>query len=266
MSDAEKPRRIRDPVHGLIVFCEDKSDFQNETDRIAWSLLNTFEFQRLRRIRQLGFSELVYPGATHSRFAHSIGVYHTARKLIAVIHRRQGCVDEKRAREVLLAALLHDIGHGPFSHSFEEIAKALGRKKRHEAWSAEIVEGDTEVNLKLHNADRTLPESIGKVLRATEPEDIYATVVSSQFDADRLDYVQRDRLMTGVDTAHIDLDWLFDCLEVGTITMNETEPDEAQCLFLNAKGMPVAEDYLVARFRLAQKDSGQGKTGRRRAG
>ena len=185
MSDAEKPRRIRDPVHGLIVFCEDKSDFQNETDRIAWSLLNTFEFQRLRRIRQLGFSDLVYPGATHSRFAHSIGVYHTARKLIAVIHRRQGCLDERRAREVLLAALLHDIGHGPFSHSFEEIAKALGRKKRHEAWSAEIVEGDTEVNLKLHNADRTLPESIGKVLRATEPEDIYATVVSSQFDADR---------------------------------------------------------------------------------
>ena len=120
MNDKET-QRIRDPVHGLIVFGGGNDAHQNETDRIAWRLLNTREFQRLRRIRQLGFSDLVYPGATHSRLAHAIGVYHTARRLIEVIRRRQDETheDKERERVVLLAALLHDIGHGPFSHVFE---------------------------------------------------------------------------------------------------------------------------------------------------
>ena len=87
MNDRE-PRRIRDPVHGLIVFGDGNDKAQNETDQIAWRLLNTPEFQRLRRIRHLGFSDLVYPGATHSRFAHAVGVYYTARRVIEVIRRR----------------------------------------------------------------------------------------------------------------------------------------------------------------------------------
>ena len=249
--DDAKPRRIRDPVHGLVVFCEGKSRLQDDTDRIAWRLLNTGEFQRLRRIRQLGFSDLVYPGATHSRFAHSIGVYHTARQLIEIIRRRQGSLNENRAREVMLAALLHDVGHGPFSHAFEDVAKAVGLPKRHEDWSAEIVEGDTEVNRELQHADITLPRTVSKVLKdKDQPEDIYATVVASQFDADRLDYVQRDRLMTGIESAHLDLDWLFDCLQIGVVIRGEESPVEAQCLYLNPKGIPVAEEYLVARFRL----------------
>lgn len=249
--EPQKPRRIRDPVHGLIVFCEQKSKFQDETDRIAWDLLNTREFQRLRRIRQLGFSDFVFPGATHSRFVHSIGVYHTARQLIEVIRRRQGSLNDGRAREVLLAALLHDVGHGPFSHAFEDVAKAIGLPKRHEEWSAEIVAGETEINEVLKKYDPNLPVSISKVLKdKDEPEDIYATVVASQFDADRLDYVQRDRLMTGVESAHLDLDWLFDCLEVGEVTRGEDDPIRSPCLYLNRKGIPVAEEYLVARFRL----------------
>lgn len=249
--DDRQPRRIRDPVHGLIVFCEGKSDFQDQTDRIAWDLLNTPEFGRLRRIRQLGFSDLVYPGATHSRFAHSIGVYHIARQLIEIIRRRQGCLDQNRARVVLLAALLHDIGHGPFSHAFESVAEAVGLPKRHEQWSAEIVDGDTTVNDLLKRYDAHLPRNISKVLKdKDEPEDIYATVVASQFDADRLDYVQRDRLMTGIESAHLDLDWLFDCLEVGEVTRGEDNPVNAPCLYLSPKGIPVAEEYLVARFRL----------------
>jgi len=119
-------QRIRDPVHGLIVFGGGSDPHQNETDRIAWRLLNTREFQRLRRIRQLGFSDLVFPGATHSRFAHSVGVYHVARQIVDVVERRRReqnkQPDKERARVVLLAALLHDIGHGPFSHVFEEVA------------------------------------------------------------------------------------------------------------------------------------------------
>ena len=135
--------RIRDPVHGLIVFGDGNDKEQNETDEIAWRLLNTPEFQRLRRIRHLGFSDLVYPGATHSRFAHAVGVYHTARLLIQVIRRRlkNQEFDEARARVALLAALLHDIGRGPLSHVFEQAALATGRRKRHEDWSAEIIQG-----------------------------------------------------------------------------------------------------------------------------
>ena len=87
-------QRVRDPVHGLIVFGGGSDPYQNETDLIAWRLLNTREFQRLRRIRQLGFSDLVFPGATHSRFAHSVGVYHVARQLVDVVERRQLEQDE----------------------------------------------------------------------------------------------------------------------------------------------------------------------------
>ena len=249
MSEVQK-QRIRDPVHGLIVF-GGKDKHRSETDGIAWKLLNTREFQRLRRIRQLGFSDLVYPGATHSRFAHSIGVYHTARRLVDVIARRQGEKhDPDRARVALLAALLHDVGHGPFSHAFEVAATAADLSRRHEDWSAEIIQGNTEVNRVLREVDGHLPGEIGTLLKEEDSKDIFAAVVSSQFDADRLDYIQRDRLMAGVEFGHFDSDWLFDCLEVGSITMGEQTPYEAPCLFLGPKGVQVAEEYLEARYRL----------------
>ena len=244
-------QRIRDPVHGLVVFGGSRDAYQNQTDQIAWRLLNTREFQRLRRIRQLGFSDLVFPGATHSRFSHAVGVYHTARQLVAVIRRRLDRKhDRARSRVILLAALLHDIGHGPFSHVFEHVAREAGLNKRHEDWGAEIVQGDTEINCILRDIDERLPEHIGAILKEEEPKDIYSTVVSSQFDADRIDYLQRDRLMTGVQFAHLDRDWLFDCLEVGEITLGGDEPIAAQCLYLNPKGIQVAEEYLQARFHL----------------
>lgn len=242
--------RIRDPVHGLIVFGGSGDSHRDETDRIAWRLLNAREFQRLRRIRQLGFSDLVFPGATHSRFAHCVGVYYTARLLADVIARRRGEPDPDRERVALLAALLHDVGHGPFSHAFEAAAGAAGRRRRHEDWSVEIVRGDTEVNRVLRDEDETLPERIGDLLKEEEPKDIYATIVSSQFDADRLDYIQRDRMMTGVGFGHIDRDWLFDCLEVGSVTVGKDKPHRAPCLYLGPKGVSVAEEYLQARFRL----------------
>ena len=250
MIEAQK-QRIRDPVHGLIVF-GGKDKHRNETDRIAWALLNTREFQRLRRIRQLGFSDLVYPGATHSRFAHSIGVYQTARRLVDVIARQQGeQYDHYRARVVLLAALLHDIGHGPFSHAFEAAATAAGLPRRHEEWGAEIIQGDTEVNRVLREVDEQLPEAIGALLKEEDPKDIFAAVVSSQFDADRLDYMQRDRLMAGVEFGHFDSNWLFDCLEVGSITIGEETPYEAPCLFLGPKGVQVAEEYYERRISIS---------------
>jgi HD superfamily phosphohydrolase len=116
-----KIQRIRDPVHGLIVFDDD-----GLVDEQVWALLNTPDVQRLRRIKQLGVSEFVFPSASHARFSHSVGVFHNARRLVSIIKREiglkrvDGDFNRDRAKTALFAALLHDIGHGPFSHAFEE--------------------------------------------------------------------------------------------------------------------------------------------------
>jgi HD superfamily phosphohydrolase len=97
-------QRVRDPLHNLIEFRS------NELERTLWKIIQTRPFQRLRRIKQLGFSDLVYPGASHSRFAHSVGVFHTARELMKVVRRYEGRA-ESRENLALAAALVHDLGH-----------------------------------------------------------------------------------------------------------------------------------------------------------
>src|SRR5215471_17903843 len=120
-----KPQRIRDPLHNLIEFGT------GQFEDVIWRVIQTRPFQRLRRVKQLGFSELVYPGATHSRFAHSVGVFHTARQLMSVIERhltKSAAFKPAKANTALAAALLHDIGHGPFSHAFEDVGDRLKLK------------------------------------------------------------------------------------------------------------------------------------------
>ena len=119
-----KAQRIRDPIHNLVEFGTD------QFEHTLWRAIQTPPFQRLRRIRQLSFSEFVFPGATHTRFAHSVGVFHVARALMGVI-RRHIDSDKKhqyrdyQAKIALAAALVHDVGHGMFSHSFEAVGKSL---------------------------------------------------------------------------------------------------------------------------------------------
>jgi uncharacterized protein len=261
-----KTERIRDPIHDLIVFDED-----DKLDQIAWALLETPEFQRLRRIKQLGVSEFVYPGATHSRFSHSIGVFHNARQLLRLIEREikmkraDGEFEKPRAQVAVLAALLHDVGHGPFSHAFEEALKAIadarskGGKstvvKKHEIWSAEIVENESGEIFRILREVDGLAREIANLLRADTPTDMYHAIVSSSFDADRLDYLRRDRYMTGTGVGAIDFGWLMDNVRVASIDVSPASEDKGDpvyrhsfCLFYKARD--AAEDFLLARYRL----------------
>lgn len=253
-----RTQRLRDPVHGLIVFRENV-----KLDQLAWHLLETPEFQRLRRIKQLGVSEFVFPSATHTRFAHSVGVFHTARQLIEIIRREIGdtSFDKHRAEVAVVAALLHDVGHGPFSHTFEGVQKSRGITKSHEAWTAEIIRNEDGAIRPLLAAfrDDDFVEDVAGLLESEDPEDIYHAVVSSSFDADRLDYLRRDRLMTGTGAGAIDFDWLMEQLRVHEIAIEAPDADDAAyetkvaTFCLDRKALPAAEQFLLARYTLYEQ-------------
>lgn len=223
-------------------------------------MINTQEFQRLRRIKQLGFSELVYPGATHSRLIHSIGVFQTARLLSGIISSRlAGQFQSDRSEIALAAALVHDIGHGPFSHAFETSLKQLDKitgakhQNRHEVWTAEIIRGDTDLGKELESSfGKGFREDVAILLLQETPTDIYSAIVSSQFDADRLDYVRRDRMMTGAQHGGFDFSWLMANLEVDQVTFSTDGESYAtvDTLVLGAKAFQAAESYVLGLFHL----------------
>ncbi len=251
-------RRLRDPVHGLIVFRDG-----DPVDMLAWRLMETPEFQRLRRIRQLGVSELVFPGATHTRFSHSVGVYHNARKLMEVIRLAEGAASfrPERRQVVLIAALLHDLGHGPFSHAFESARAALARTRRqdtiekHEQFTARMISDPQGCIRPILDASGVpgMTDDVANLVAADDPIDIYHAVVSSSFDADRLDYLVRDRYMTGTGAGSIDADWLIDNLGIWAIPVwQDDDPDSrpVPTFVFKQKGRQAAEDFLLARYRL----------------
>lgn len=253
-------KRLHDPVHGLIIF--DESDPLG-IDLLAWSLIDTPEFQRLQRIRQLGVSEFTFPGATHTRFAHSIGVFHVARSLVKIIEREmkrnQQRFNEGKAKVSLIAALLHDIGHGPFSHTFEEVQISREVRKRHEQWTADIIRNSKgAIAPLLDDFESGMTEKVASLFECEDPDDIYHAVVSSSFDADRLDYLRRDKLMTGTGAGAIDFDWLMDNVRVADIEIDPPDEDGREArriptFCLEKKALPAAEQFLLARYTLHQQ-------------
>jgi len=262
-----KPQRIRDPIHGLIVFSDD-----GLVDEPVWELLNSSDVQRLRRIKQLGVSEFVFPSASHTRFSHSIGVFHNARRLVGTIRREielkrvEGEFNEARAKVALFAALLHDIGHGPFSHAFEEARKALATERtadagtrikirNHEAFTADMIRDDSGDISRILASSGVAAGDVADLVAAETPTDMYHAIVSSSFDADRLDYLLRDRYMTGTGAGAIDLDWLMDNVRVEAIDFAPADADGADPVYehsfcLEHKARDAAEDFLLARYRL----------------
>src|SRR4051812_12693180 len=222
---------IRDPVHDVIAFRT-----ESPVDALLFRLINASEFQRLRRIRQLGLASLAYPGADHSRYSHSLGVMETARKIIAQL-RRNFTITEEDETVVLAASLLHDLGHGPFSHVFERVTGV-----HHELLTQSVLlDTGSEVHRILFQHEKLLPERIVDFLRCKPKRSYHCDILSSQLDADRLDYLLRDNLMTGSGYGDYDLGWLLHALTVDT---------SSDRLAVTWKGVSAVEAYLQSRYHM----------------
>lgn len=205
---------VRDPIHGSIVL-----------DDWVVPIIDHAEFQRLRRVGQLGTAHLVYPGAHHSRFEHSLGAYHVAGEIADALG-----LDELEQKTVRAGALLHDVGHGPFSHAFEELFEAGG--ERHEDMSVDLVRwGPLGDLLRQGGLDP------GEVSELVLGRGDLAKLVSGPIDADRMDYLLRDAHYTGVRSS-VDPDRLMRVL---------TRHDE-HGVVLRESGILSAESLLAMRF------------------
>ncbi|HXS19195.1 MAG TPA: HD domain-containing protein, partial [Polyangiaceae bacterium] len=238
---------LRDPVHGLVAF-------EAKEEAIIQTLLETRELQRLRRVQQLGLTSLAYPGATHARFSHAIGTAHVMARFIARIRAistdlpKDQQLDPKRAQEGLAAALLHDIGHGPFSHLFEE---AIPKGPSHEDWGTRIVmDPCTEVHQKLVAVDSELPARVCALIRGEHELRYLSGAVSGTFDVDRCDYLLRDAHFTGVNYGHFDLDWL---LRSFCLSPTESAAITPGLAIDGSKGLPAIESFILARLFMFQQ-------------
>ncbi len=235
-SSAIKDRVFRDPVHGLV---ELKGD-----DRPIADLLDTRAMQRLRRIKQMGFAWLVYPGAEHSRFGHALGAFHIAQRVV-----RRLALPDPVARHVKVAALLHDVGHGPFSHAWEHVfapGTPSGKEHGHEQWGARIAVEDPELSAALEALEPGLPATLRAFWgKAYEPH--YARkLVSSQLDVDRLDYLLRDGHYSGAGYATYDLDWIIHAIQIARVP-GTTRDGRDDLVVDYRRGMYAVEQYLFAR-------------------
>ena len=203
-------------------------------------------------MKQLGFSDLVYPGASHSRFAHSVGVFHTARQLMEVIHRHQREPQESKEHRDLAAALVHDLGHGPFSHAFEEVGTRLGLKLADHENMSDVLIRKSEVSEVLNELGSGFANDVADIIKKDGVKTVQHAVVSSQFNSDRLDYMRRDRMMTGTQHAAIDFRWLIANLEIGLVAtgVDERPVGKVETFVLGRKAIYAAEAYVLGLFQL----------------
>ena len=220
---------LKDPVHSYI----------HINYEVVWNCLDSKEFQRLRRIRQLGGDFQVYPTAEHSRFSHSLGVYEIVRRMVTEIKSLSVELSEYDKICVMLAGLLHDVGHGPFSHAFEHVTK-----HSHEDYTAKIILGETELNQVLTEVSPRLPEDIVSIIEHNHPNDILNQIISGQLDADRMDYLLRDSYFSATSYGQFDLERILRTMRVRKIDENK------KALVVKYTGIHSVEDYIMARYQM----------------
>lgn len=219
----DEEKVFKDPVHRYV----------HVREKVIWELIDSPEFQRLRRIRQLGTSYFTFHGGEHSRFNHSLGVYEIMRRILETFEGRVKLPYEEKLL-CLCAALLHDVGHGPFSHSFEKVFRF-----DHEEWTRKIIMGETGINRILRTVSEAFPKKVAEVIAKTYENKLIVSLISSQIDADRMDYLLRDAYYTGVNYGNFDIERILRVMR----------PSEDGAV-IKASGMHAVEDYIMSRYQM----------------
>ncbi len=223
MQKKKRTQVFRDPLYGYI---------HVEYDFIT-KLIDTSLFQRLRRIRQLSGVNMIFHGAEHSRFSHSLGVYELAYRFLQLPEIKNN-LDEREQLLFLTSALLHDIGHGPYSHAFEYTFLVS-----HEKIGANLILNHPEIGNILDEIDKDFKKDVSNIILEKSEYKLIEQLISSQLDVDRLDYLERDAHFTGAAYGHIDLDRLMRVLLV-----------KNNRIVFKASGIHAIENYLVARYHM----------------
>ena len=223
---------LRDPIH----------DYIHIEYQVIMDLINSREFQRLRNIKQLGTLSFIFHGAEHTRFGHSLGVYEITRQIIKHFHNNYpmetfGINGWNHNEDIvtLCAALLHDVGHGAYSHTFEHLFQT-----NHEQISVDIIQSEqTEIHQILKKCHHDLPNKVAQVIQKTYSNPQVVQIISSQADADRMDYLLRDAYFTGVNYGLYDLSRILYVIR----------PYKDGICFKNS-GMHAVEDYITSRYQM----------------
>jgi HD superfamily phosphohydrolase len=221
---------LRDPIWNNI-----------RVDELTLQLVDTDVFQRLRYVRQLGLAFLVYPGATHSRFEHALGAYHLARATLALLSERDGLggADPEEQAIVRAAALLHDVGHYPFSHALEEIGQL-----HHEDVARPLITKGPVAEILSKGISPSAPERILALIRGTSDSPLQG-LISGSLDLDKIEYLKRDAFMCGVPYGEIDVDRLTNSM------MLIEDPDTGRpAIGVREKGLSALESLLFAKYQM----------------